>query len=43
MAKITGGVNLQRETNGLFVVLPKGAKVDSGWKVGKLDALKITR
>ena len=40
----TAGLNIVQDKNGTFVVLPKGAKVDdSGWTVGKQQALRIVR
>ncbi|EAU8112386.1 mobilization protein [Salmonella enterica] len=40
----TAGLNIVQDKNGTFVVLPKGAKLDdSGWTVGKQQALRIVR
>ncbi|EMV1940073.1 TPA: mbkB [Klebsiella pneumoniae] len=36
-------MNIVQDKNGTFVVLPKGAKVDDSWTVGKQNALRIVR
>lgn len=43
LANRTGGLDIVQETSGLFVVLPKEAKAEAGWKIGNNAALKITR
>ncbi|MDE9448135.1 hypothetical protein KKJ04_22155 [Xenorhabdus bovienii] len=43
LEKRTGGLDITQDKNGVFVILPKGAKTEDNWTVGNQKALKITR
>ena len=45
MSAKTWGVSYQSDSNGRFLVLPKGAKAETGWTVdsGKRNAVKLVQ
>ena len=43
MESRTFGIDLKKDQNGTFVVLPEGSSMEQGWTVGSRQAIKVTR